>query len=127
MVRLAGKIKMEMKQLIELLVWCERDNLNTSKDAIRRIQNASNLWYTIVSELHRFFIAVARTVVNNDGKGGTAPVWWISNQNKPEPMVRLETWPGFVAALHLGTEDGKCGHTSFSPSMMLEVGRNLSA
>ena len=30
-------------------------------------------WYPIVQELHRFFMAVSRTVVNNDGSGGTDP------------------------------------------------------
>ena len=42
-------------------------------DAKRLIQNAFSLWYTFVCDLHRFYIAVARTVVTNDGKGGSVP------------------------------------------------------
>ena len=30
-------------------------------------------WYPIVRDLHRFFIAISRAIVNDDGKGGTAP------------------------------------------------------
>ena len=48
-------------------------------DARRRIQNASSFRYFFyVCDLHRFFIAVARTVVTNDGKGGSAfdPLEW---------------------------------------------------
>ena len=41
-------------------------------DATRPIQNASRFGYPIICDLHRFFIAVARTVVNNDCKGGSA-------------------------------------------------------
>ena len=37
-------------------------------DARRQIQNAASFGYPIVCELHWFFIAVARTVVNSDGK-----------------------------------------------------------
>ena len=37
-----------------------------------------NRWYPVVRHLHRFFVAIARTVVNHDDGGGTAPdplVW----------------------------------------------------
>ena len=30
-------------------------------------------WYPSVQELHRFFTAISRTVVNNDGSAGTDP------------------------------------------------------
>ena len=36
------------------------------------------LWYPIILDLHRFFIAISRAVVNHDGRDGTAPdppVW----------------------------------------------------
>ena len=46
----------------------QRRRLEHILDATRRILNASSLKYSIVCELHRFFIAVARTVVRNDGK-----------------------------------------------------------
>ena len=38
-------------------------------------------WYPIVKELHHFFVAIARTVVNHDGSGGTTlhpTVWSIA-------------------------------------------------
>ena len=44
-----------------------------SSNARKRIQDASMFWYPIVFELHRFFIAVARTAVNNDRKESSAP------------------------------------------------------
>ena len=37
-----------------------------------------NRWYPVVLDLHRFFIAISRAVVNHDGGVGTAPdplVW----------------------------------------------------
>ena len=47
-------------------------------DAGRRLLKARCYWYPIMSDLHRFMIAVARVTVNHDGRGGTAPdplVW----------------------------------------------------
>ena len=40
-------------------------------------------WYPIVRELHHFFIAIARSVVNNDGESRTSlhPVIWSNNSN----------------------------------------------
>ena len=29
-------------------------------------------WYPVVRDLHRFFLAIARSVVNNDGASGTS-------------------------------------------------------
>ena len=47
-------------------------------DARRNLSGVCGLWYPVVLDLHRFFIAISRTVVNHDGLGGTAPnphVW----------------------------------------------------
>ena len=47
-------------------------------DARRRLLGARSHWYPIMTDLHRFMIAIARVSVNHDGKGGTAPdplVW----------------------------------------------------
>ena len=47
-------------------------------DARRLFARACHVWCPIVLELHRCFIAVARAVVDNDGRGGTGPdpvVW----------------------------------------------------
>ena len=47
-------------------------------DARRRLLQARSYWYSVMTDLHRFMIAVARVSVNHDGRGGTAPdplVW----------------------------------------------------
>ena len=47
-------------------------------DARRRLLQARCHWYPIMTDLHRFMIAIARVSVNHDGRGGTAPdplVW----------------------------------------------------
>ena len=40
-------------------------------------------WYPVVRELHHFFVAIARSVVNNDGQSGTSlhPVIWSNTSN----------------------------------------------
>ena len=54
-------------------------------DARRDLSGVCGRWYPVLLELHRFFIAISRAVVNHDGKGGTAPdlyglVCWCSSQ-----------------------------------------------
>ena len=47
-------------------------------DARRNLVGVCNRWYPVVRHLHRFFVAIARAVVNHDDGGGTAPnplVW----------------------------------------------------
>ena len=47
-------------------------------DARRNLSGVCNCWYPVLLDLHRFFIAVSRAVVNHDGGPGTAPdplVW----------------------------------------------------
>ena len=42
-------------------------------------------WYPIILDLHRFFIAISRAVVNEDGRGGLAPdpmVWSAGGRHK---------------------------------------------
>ena len=42
-------------------------------------------WYPVIKELHRFFIAISRAVVNDDGRGGLAPdpmVWSAGGKRK---------------------------------------------
>ena len=47
-------------------------------DSRREHAGACRIWYPITRNLHRFFIAIARVIVNVDGKGGTAldPLVW---------------------------------------------------
>ena len=47
-------------------------------DARRNLSGVCNRWYPVLLDLHRFFIAISRAVVNHDGGPGTAPdplVW----------------------------------------------------
>ena len=47
-------------------------------DARRNLSGVCNRWYPVLLDLHRFFIAVSRAVVNHDGSPGTAldPLVW---------------------------------------------------
>ena len=47
-------------------------------DARRNLSGVCNRWYPVLLNLHRFFIAVSRAVVNHDGGPGTAldPFVW---------------------------------------------------
>ena len=71
-------------------------------DARRRLLLARSHWYPIMSDLHRFMIAVARVSVNHDGKGGTAPdplVWDQGSRPKARKLairvnVDLASLPG---------------------------------
>ena len=42
-------------------------------DARRNFVGACRVWYPVIRDLHRFFIAIARVIVNDDGKVCTAP------------------------------------------------------
>ena len=47
--------------------------------------DACRYWYPLVLVLHRFFIAISRAVVNDDGRGGLAPdpmVWCAGGKHK---------------------------------------------
>ena len=56
-------------------------------DARRRLLKARGYWYPIMTDLHRFMIAIARVSVNHDGKGGTAPDPLVWDQGS-KPKVR---------------------------------------
>ena len=54
-------------------------------DARRNLSGVCRRCYPIISDSHRFFIAISRSVVNHDGREGTAPLvlfprgvgWWM--------------------------------------------------
>ena len=50
-------------------------------------------WYPIARELHHFFIAIARSVLNNDGESGTSlhPVIWSNTANPKRRRIH----PGY--------------------------------
>ena len=56
-------------------------------DARRGFLRARGYWCTIMTDLHRFMIAIARVSVNHDGRGGTAldPLVWDQGS---KPKVR---------------------------------------
>ena len=59
-------------------------------DARRNLSGVCARWYPIILDLHRFFIAVSRAVVNHDGLGGTAPdplVWSAGALRKRRRLV----------------------------------------
>ena len=76
-------------------------------DARRRLLQARSYWYPVMTDLHRFMIAIARVSVNHDGKGGTAPdplVWDQGSKPKfrkldirvTEDLASLPGPPGFL-------------------------------
>ena len=56
---------------------------NAVIDARRNLSGVCGRWYPVILDLHLFFIAISRAVVNHDGRDGTAPdplVCWCSSQ-----------------------------------------------
>ena len=59
-------------------------------DARRNLSGVCGRWYPVILDLHRFFIAISRAVVNHDGRDGTAPdpmVWAAGALPKRSPLV----------------------------------------
>ena len=58
-------------------------------DARRNLSGVCGRWYPVL-DLHRFFIAISRAVVNHDGRNGTAPdprVWSAGAHSKRRRLV----------------------------------------
>ena len=77
-------------------------------DARRNLSGVCGRWYRVLLDLHRFFIAISRAVVNHDGVDGTAPepmVWSAGSLPKRRRVVHavrnLAMFPG-PPALWLG-------------------------
>ena len=56
-------------------------------DARRNLSGVCGRWYSVLLDLHRFFIAISRAVVNHDGRDGTAQeenglVCWCTAQEE---------------------------------------------
>ena len=59
-------------------------------DARRNLSGVCGRWYPVILDLHRFFLAISRTVVNHDGRSGTAPdplVWSAGALHKRRRLV----------------------------------------
>ena len=74
---------------------------NAVIDARRNLSGVCGRWYTVILDLHRFFIAISRAVVNHDGGEGTAPdplVWSVGARPKRRRLVHavrdLASLPG---------------------------------
>ena len=97
-------------------------------------------WYPLVCELHRFFIAIARAALNDDGLAGTSlhPVVWSAGANpkrrRVERAVRNFAWlpgpPGLwtarwfqVPVAFIGEAD--VGIWPFSVSLLVKVAHFL--
>ena len=87
-------------------------------NARRRLLQARSYWYPIMTDLHRFMIAVARVSVNHDGKGGTAPdplVWDQGSRPKIRKLdirvnVDLASLPGPPGFLNSSWVQVHAGH-----------------
>ena len=58
-------------------------------DARRNLSGVCGRWYSVLLDLHRFFIAISRAVVNHDGRDGTAQeenglVCWCTAQEEKD-------------------------------------------
>ena len=91
-------------------------------DARRRLLGVRSHWYPIMTDLHRFMIAIARVSVNHDGKGGTAPdtlVWDQESRPKVRKLairvnVDLASLPGPPGFLHSSWVQVDSGHITGS-------------
>ena len=84
-------------------------------DVRRRFLSACSSWYPVVLDLHRFFIAIARAAVNNDGCAGVAlhPTVWSSGGPDKKRKVRVSAWefawvPGPVGLWRHGSVGWPC-------------------
>ena len=64
---------------------------NAVIDARRNLSGVCNRWYLVLLDLHRFFIAISRAVVNHGGRDGTAPdpLVWMRFVTRPFCLGRL--------------------------------------
>ena len=63
---------------------------NAVIDARRNLSGVCGRWYPVLLDLHRYFIAISRAVVNHDGRDGTAPdplVWSAGALPKRRQLV----------------------------------------
>ena len=74
-----------------------------SQDARRDFSLACRNWYPVIRELHRFFIAISRAVVNDDGNGGTPRsiglVFWGHDLKNERPWIQCVIWQWFRVLL----------------------------
>ena len=104
-------------------------------DARRNLSGVCRRWYPVVLDLHRFFIAISRAVVNHDGFAGTAPdpmVWCAGSMPKRRRLVHavrdLALLPGpptiwlgeWVASPFVTIGDDDIAHWPYTPSLLIK-------
>ena len=65
----------------------------------RRNLSGGGRWYPVILDLHRFFIAISRVVVNHDGRDGTDPdplVWSAGAHPKRRQLVHAVRYRAFL-------------------------------
>ena len=77
---------------------------NSVIDARRNLSGVCGRWYSVILDLHRFFIATSRAVVNHGGRDGTVPdplVWSAGALPKRRRLVhavREHSCPGHLVS-----------------------------
>ena len=87
---------------------------NVVIDARRNLSGVCSRWYLVLLDLHRFFIAISRAVVNHDGKDGTALdplVWSVGAHPKRRRLVHAVRNHAFLPG-PAGIWDGGLGQYS---------------
>ena len=90
--------------------------------------DACKHWYPIILVLHRFFIAISRTVVNDDGRGGGAGrlILWsgllVVSKSVGDRLKRLGTTLCCLVHRGSGLEVGFAGLVFTSLRMMFQGG-----
>ena len=72
--------------------------------ARRMVTRSCAHWYPVARELHRFFIAIARSVLNDDGMSGTTlhPVVWSAAANPKRRSKGIVTSQGCLVLFTCG-------------------------
>ena len=111
-------------------------------DAPRHLSSACRSWYPVLHDLHRFFNAISRAVVNEDGRGGLAPdpmVWGAGGkkkQKRPIEAVRdyamlpgpRRLWTGsWIRCPDIVISEGDLVCWPFSPGSLVKLAAFLSS
>ena len=104
---------------------------NAVIDACRSLSGVCGRWYPVIIDLHRFFIAIVRAVVNHDGGIGTAPdplVWSAGARPKRRrPLCAVRIVLFCQGRLDSGTPTGLLFFFLVSVLRILLIGPTLLA
>ena len=86
-------------------------------DARRNLSGVCGRWYPVILDLHRFFVAISRAVVNHDGREGLVPdplVWSAGAVPKRRRLVHavrdraLFAWATWYLGFGMGSYSCIC-------------------